>query len=512
MEFFRQLIEGIVAAWGKLNASAKVNIGLAAAAAVVAVVLLVTWGGRPNYVVLYSNLTSEDVTKIVSHLDDRSVQYQIAAGGTAIQVPSARVYELRNELAAQGLPTGGGVGFEIFDRSPLGATEFRERINYERALNTELARTIADLDAVRTARVRVTIPEKALFKEEEEAPSASVLVSLARPGALSRTEVDAILHLVAAGVEGLRENNIAVVDTGGNVLASPTDDTDSAVELGNKQLAAVREHEKTCEVKAKQALKEILGTRKCVVTVSATLDFDELQTTKLEYGEGIPQSEQTSTETLTTTQALPRGVPGVTAGVAAPGVGTPSTTTNKKTDSTTTENVVPETWTLAKKALGTVKKLVVFAGIEGRYQTDEASGDRTYQPLDTTEVESYRQLVIAAVGADETRGDVVTVSDMPFAQAAIAAALPGPAWYSGLPVAQLALGLLALVAFVFLRSTLSKMASAPRGPAVQVMPEEKFEVPEEAAFKEKVRDQIATLSREQPDVVAGVLKTWLAEE
>ncbi len=512
MEFFRQLIEGIVAAWGKLNASARVNIGLAAAAVVVAVVLLVTWGGRPNYVVLYSNLADEDVNTIVSDLDGKDVQYQIAAGGTAIRVPSSRVYELRNQLAGQGLPRGGGVGFEIFDQSPLGATEFRERVNYERALNGALARTIAALDDVRNARVRVTIPEDALFAEEQEEPSASVLLSLARPGALRPAQVDAILHLVATGVKGLRQSNIAIVDSQGKVLASPTDDADSAVDLGNRQLAAVNDYNETCEAKARQKLKETLGTRNCVVTVSATLDFDELATTKREYGEGIPISEKTDKDTITTTTALPGGPVGVTAGVPRPGIGTPTTTTNKRTDSTITTYVAPETWTQAKKATGTVTKLVVFAGVEGTYLTDEETGEKTYQPLDSTQLEFYRGLVVAAVGADETRGDVVTVSDMPFEEAAIAATLPGPPWYSGLPVAQIVLSIAALVAFVLLRSTLGKMAAAPKASAVEVMPEEQFEVPEQAAFKEKVKEQIATLSREQPDVVSGVLRTWLAED
>jgi flagellar M-ring protein FliF len=238
-----------------------------------------------------------------------------------------------------------------------------------------------------------------------------------------------------------------------------------------------------------------------------------LETTKREYGEGIPISEETTKDTLTTTTDLPRGPVGYDAGVPRRGIGTSSTTTNKRTDSTVTTNVVPETLTQAKKATGTVTKLVVFAGVEGTYLTDEETGEKTYQPLDSTQLEFYRGLVVAAVGADvETRGDVVTVSDMPFQEAAIAAALPGPPWYSGLPVAQIVLSIAALVAFVLLRSTLAKMAAAPKAPAVEVMPEEQFEVPEQAAFKEKVREQIATLSREQPDVVAGVLRTWLAEE
>ena len=512
MEFFRQLIEGTIAAWGKLNASARVNIALAAAAVVVAVVLLVTWGSRPNYVVLYSNLGGDDITKIVSQLRDKGIPYQVAAGGTAIRVPSGTVYELRNELAVQGLPTGGGVGFEIFDRTTLGATDFVQRVNYERALNTELARTISALDDVRSARVRVTLPEEALFAEEQKEPSASVLVALARPGALRRSQVDPILHLVAAGVEGLRKSNIAVVDTQGNVLATPTDDTDSAAELTNRQRAAVIEYERYLEDKARQKLRTLLGARGCVVTVSATLDFDEIATTEITYGEGVPLSEETLIETTKATQALPRGAPGVVAGVPAPGAGTPSTSTDKSSERTVTTSKVPEIHTATKKPPGTVKKLVVAALIEGTYQTDEESGEKTYVPPDTAEMEKLREFIGGTVGLDETRGDQLKVSDPPFAEAAIEAELPGPPWHSGLPVAQIVLGGAALAAFVVLRRTLSKMAAAPGAPVSQLEPAERYEASEEMVLKEKVKEQITHLSKEQPEAVAGVLKTWLSEE
>jgi flagellar M-ring protein FliF len=514
MDFFRQLIDGITSAWGKLNASARVNIGLAAAAVIGLVIVLVWWGGRPNFVVLWSNLTGEDVTSIVSELKDRRVPYQIANGGTTIRVPSSQVNELRIELAGRNLPSAGGVGFEIFDRPNLGVTEFVQRVNYERALNTELARTISKIDNVRSARVRVTLPEEALFAEERKEPTASVLVSLTRPGALSPAQVNAILHLVATSVEGLKESNIAIVDSQGNVLAAPTDDKDWVGALTNKQLAALRDFEKYKEDKAKEALGKVLKQRKYLVAVGATLDFDEVKEEKLEYNEGILRSEETSSETSTSSQKLPRGVPGVTAGLPAPGETstTPSTSTDKTSEQTTTTFELPETYTSTKKAPGTVKKLLVAALIEGRYQTSEGSTEKTYVPLEPAEIERYRQIIAGAVGLDETRGDTITVTDAPFEEAAIEMEAPGPPWYSQLPIAQIVLGAAALIAFIVLRRVLSQAAVGPRTPVEQLAPPEVYEVPEEVAAREKVRDQITRLSREQPDVVASVLKTWLAEE
>jgi len=512
MGFFRQLIEGITAAWGKLNNSARVNIVLAAAAVVVAVVILVTWGGRPNYVVLWSNLSGEDVAEIVSELRDRGVPYQLTNGGTAVRVPSSNVYELRNELTGSGLPRGGGVGFEIFDRQTLGLTNFVQQVNLQRALTTELARTITALDDVRNARVHLTLPEEPLFAEEKKEPSASVVLELARAGTLSKAQVNGVLHLLATAVEGLKKSNISVVDTQLNVLAAPTDDVDSAAGLADTQLEALRRYNKYLEDKVRLALQSVLGSRRCVVTVNADLDFDETRTEKVSYEEGTLQKEEASTETLTSTQALPRGPAGTYAGLP-PGVGgaTGSTTTDKTSRQTTSEFNVPETFESTRKAPGKVKKLLVFAGIEGRYRTDEGE-EKVYVPLEDAEIETFRGLVLAAVGLDEDRGDSITVSDMPFEEVAIEMDVPGLPWYSGLPVAQIVLAVVALLAFLMLRSTLSKMVTTRVAPVPEVAPVEEYEVSEQAALKERVKEEITRLSREQPDTVASVLRTWLVEE
>jgi len=513
MGFFRQLIEGITAAWGKLNSSARVNVVLAATAVVVAVVILVKWGGRPNYVVLWSNLSGEDVAEIVSELRDQDVPYQITNGGTAVRVPSSDVYELRNELVGRGLPRGGGVGFEIFDRQGLGVTSFVQQVNYERALTTELARTITAADDVRSARVHLTLPEEPLFAEEKKEPSASVVLELTRPGTLSKAQVNGVLHLLATAVEGLKKSNISIVDTQLNVLAAPIDDVDSAAGLTSRQLAVLKECEGYYEQKAREALRKFLGSRNFVVTVSAALDFDEIRTEKISVEEGALRKEESSTETTTTTQALPKGPVGASAGLPL-GLGgaTGSTSTDKTSRQTTSEFELPETYQLTRRAPGTVKKLMVATVIERKYELDEESGKKTYEESDSEEIEKLSNVVTAAVGLDETRGDTITVSDMPFEELAVAMEVPGLPWYSGLPVAQMVLAVVALVAFLMLRSTLSKMVSAPSAPVPEVAPVEEYEVSEQAALKERVKEEITRLSREQPDTVASVLRTWLVEE
>ena len=511
MEFFRQLIEGIATAWGKLNVSARVNIGLAAAVVVVVIVLLVTWGGRPEYVVLWDNLAGEDVDAIVSELRDRGVSYQVTDAGKAVRVPASSVYELRSELGAEGLPRIGGVGFEIFDRPGLGVTDFQLKVNYERALNTELARTISAFDDVRSARVRVTRPEERVYTEDRKEPTASVLLALTRPGALSTSTVNAILHIVATAVVGLKKSNIAVADTQGTVWARPTDEDDSIGVLTSKQ-EGVKQWEKYLEGKARDKLQSLIGTRRCAVAVSATLNFDEVKIESIEHQEGVVRSEQTSQETITTRQPLPKGPPGVYEGVPGPGTPTPSTSREKESEEATVEYEVPETYRTITKPPGTITKLMVAAVIEGKYQTTEETGERTYVPLDSEEIGKLSDLIAGAVGLDEERGDVLTVTDMPFEEAVRELELPGAPWYSGLPLGQIILGVAALVAFVVLRSVLSKMPAGPRAAAPPVVRPEEYEVPEGVQVQERVKEQIARLSREQPDVVASVLKTWLAEE
>ena len=366
---------------------------------------------------------------------------------------------------------------------------------------------------MRNARVHLTLPEEALFAEEKKEPSASVVLELAMPGTLSKAQVNGVLHLLVTAVEGLKKSNISVVDTQLNVLAAPTDDVDSAAGLADTQLEALRKYNKYLEDKVRLALQSVLGSRRCVVTVNADLDFDEIRTEKVSYpAEGILRKEEMSTETTTTTQALPRGPVGATAGVP-PGAGaaTGSTSTDKESRETSSEFEVPETYESTRKAPGTVEKLVVFAGIEGRYRTDEGE-EKTYVPLEDAEIETFRGLVLAAVGLDEARGDSITVSDMPFEEVAIEMDVPGLPWYSGLPVAQIALAVVALLAFLMLRSTLSKMVTAPSVSVPEVAPVEEYEVSEQAALKERVKEEITRLSREQPDTVASVLRTWLVEE
>src|SRR5208337_3829813 len=182
---------------------------------------IMLWSQRIDYQVLYSNLTQEDAGQVITKLKEMKVPYRV--DGNAIYVPSSQVYELRLELASQGVPQGGGVGFEIFDKNQLGVTEFVQRLNYVRALQGEIARTIRQLAEVDQARVHIAIPERTIFTEREEKPTASIVLKFKAGRVLSQGQIGGIVHLVSSSVEGLSPEQVTVIDNMGNMLSKPSD-------------------------------------------------------------------------------------------------------------------------------------------------------------------------------------------------------------------------------------------------------------------------------------------------
>ena len=214
--------------WAGLSTGKRVALLIVTSGVLIGVLLVATLGSRITYGYLYTDLSTEDAGAIVQKLDALQVPYELDAGGTAIRVPRDRVHALRLELAAAGLPRGAGVGFELFDRSQIGATEFEQHVNLRRALEGELSRSIGAVEGVKSARVHLVMPERRLFAEKRESASASVVVKLQNPQAFGRREVAAIVHLVTAAVPGLSRDRVSVVSTEGLTLNRPVSDTEGA--------------------------------------------------------------------------------------------------------------------------------------------------------------------------------------------------------------------------------------------------------------------------------------------
>ena len=213
--------------FGKFSLNQKIMIGAGTAFVVAVLTIFTIWATRPNYQLLYSNLSAEDANRVVNILKNGSVPYQLIENGTAVMVPDSMVNSLRIQIAGEGNLVGQGIGFEIFDTVQMGQTDFVQRINYQRALQGELARTLSDFPNVESARVHLVIPEKSLFIEEQQEPSASVILRLKEPGKrFDKKEIDSMVNLLTMAVEGLESFNVSISDNNGKALYSPKEEAE----------------------------------------------------------------------------------------------------------------------------------------------------------------------------------------------------------------------------------------------------------------------------------------------
>lgn len=261
-----------------LSAGKRMVIGGVVLACMLAFAALIMLANRTDYRPLFTNLAAEDAGEIVKKLKESKTPYQITPDGKGVLVPSDRVYDLRLSLASEGLPQGGGVGFEIFDRKNFGMTEFVQKLNYQRALQGELARTITQLSGVEQARVHLVIPEKTLFKDAEKPATASVVLKMKGSKNLKESEVQGILHLVASSIEGMNSENVTVLDSRGKVLSKGGAGAgDTTAKAANTMLEMQRSYERNMEERLQTLLDRVVGGGKSVARVTATFDFKQVE-------------------------------------------------------------------------------------------------------------------------------------------------------------------------------------------------------------------------------------------
>lgn len=261
--------------------------------------MLIVVANKTDYRPLFANLTSEDAGEIIKKLKEQKVPYQIAGDGKAILVPSDKVYDLRLSMASDGLPQGGGVGFEIFDRKNFGVTEFVQKLNYQRALQGELSRTISQLAGVEQARVHLALPEKTIFKDSEKPPTASVILKMKSNRQLRENEVQGISHLVASAIEGMDPDQVTVLDSRGKIL-SKGGSSDSGNKMTSTMLEMQRNYEKNLEERLQSLLDKAVGSGKSVARVTAAFDFKQVEKFEEKYDPESPvvRSEQRSEEKM----------------------------------------------------------------------------------------------------------------------------------------------------------------------------------------------------------------------
>ncbi|MCC7354022.1 MAG: flagellar M-ring protein FliF, partial [Anaerolineae bacterium] len=518
-------------------------VGAAAVAALVLAFYVGFWAQTPDYATLYTGLSEEDAAAVVDHLKTLGIPYRLLQGGSVIQVPSREVYNARLEMAKQGLPKGSTVGFELFDGGQLGnlgMTDFMQRVNYQRALEGELARTITSMEPVASARVHIVIPEPSLFISEQRSPTASIVLQLKPNAELTRAQVRAVTHLVASSVEGLKPGNITLVDMTGNILsaAGEADSVPSTLQASTGQLEVQRTYERELEARLQTMLDQTIGPDRAVVRVSAAFNWDQKQVNSETYapltdGVGVVRSETSREETYEGSGTPAGGVPGVDSNTTPPTYPTTGTTGPSKYErqDTTKNYEVSKVIQAVVTAPGTLQRLSVAVLMS--------------DVIPQAQADNIQTMLVAAAGVDTSRGDSVVVQRVPFedisaaAEPSVAEAERRSLMISLMRLVALLLALVILLRFARLTfRDLARRLGQEQVPYVAIVDEELSapmpaqQLPEPAAAAavrqaesaapeiemlpepppNPLRDRLIAVAEEDPELIAELVQSWLAEK
>lgn len=553
----------------RLRANPRIPLIVAAAAVIAIVIAMVLWAKQPSYSVLYNNLSDEDGGAIVTQLTQMNITYRFAENGGALMVPEANVHELRLRLAQQGLPKGGSVGFELLDKEKFGISQFSEQVNYQRALEGELARTIESLGPVKSARVHLAMPKPTLFVREQKAPSASVTLTLQPGRALDEGQIQAIVHMVSSSVAGLPPGNVTVVDQTGRLL---TRSDSVGRDLNDAQLKYASEVEARYQQRIEAILNPIVGQGNVHAQVTAQINFDTSEQTDEKYQPNANPSNTAirSRQTSTSDQSgspYPGGVPGALSNQPAPANSAPVTTPNNtaangqnangqnangqnnagQTTSTATASATPtnsrrddtvnyeldRTIRHTKLNVGDVQRLSVAVVVN--FRTDDKG--KTVA-LNEAQLKQIEDLTREAMGYSQTRGDSINVVNSQF-NSTEPVSTDLPFWQQQSFFDQLMSAgkwlLIALVAFILYRKMVrphlvrkqaaeKAAAEAVAARATQQEEEEAFSVQLSKDELEQERksnnrmsaevmsQRIRDMSENDPRVVALVIREWMSKE
>ena len=455
------------------------------------VVTLTLLFSREDYVVLYTALGREDLNAVVSELDRQGVKYRISPDGRTIYVPESVARELRLKLAAKGIPKKGIVGYEIFDKGGVGLSRFQLQVNYKRAIEGELARTIMSLKCVDYARVHIAMPEETLFLREKEEAKASVFLKLLPNCSLTAEQVRAIRNLVAGSIENLSPDNVVIVDDKGRDLTAYLEEEESSSNLTKNQLEIKRKFEKDLEKKIKRILEEALGYGKVSVSVSAELDFSKMKKREELYDPDMTAVVSEHKKKEKTTKVLPQGIPGTEANVP-PAEGrnfTEQTLTEKKEKITNYE--------VSKREIYYEDETVKIKRISVGVLVDQSVN------IDPKKLE---ELIIASAGLDPKRGDKVSVMLTKFSAAA---PLEKPPKKVPLYI-YILLGLASLVFLSLITFGIIRLIKKRKEEEVAPVPTYPTPPPIEEV-KKSPYEEFIELAQKEPKKAAIILKSWLKE-
>ncbi|WP_174849205.1 flagellar basal-body MS-ring/collar protein FliF [Yersinia artesiana] len=545
----------------RLRANPKIPLLIAAAAAVAIIVALMLWAKSPDYRVLYSNLNDRDGGDIVTQLTQLNIPYRFADNGGALLIPADKVHETRLRLAQQGLPKGGAVGFELLDQEKFGISQFSEQVNYQRALEGELARTIGTLGPVLNVRVHLAMPKPSLFVREQKSPTASVTLALQPGRALDDGQINAIVYMVSSSVAGLPPANVTVVDQTGRLL---TQSDSAGRDLNAAQLKFTNEVENRFQRRIETILAPMVGSGNVHAQVTAQVDFASREQTDEEYkpnqaaNQGAVRSQQVSTsEQLGGTNVggvpgalsnqpsatpvapieVPQATPAAGAGAAANAANRPATAARQTATSSnsrhdqTTNFEVDRTIRHTQQQAGMVQRLSVAVVVN--YGSDKAGKPIALSKDQLAQVES---LTREAMGFSTVRGDTLNVVNTPFNATDDAGGSNLPFWQQQSFFDQLLnIGrylLILLVAWILwrklVRPLIAKKQVADKAAAsvnniVQAAQttETAKQTKEELALRKKNQQRVSAevqaqrireLADKDPRVVALVIRQWMSND
>lgn len=507
--------------WDKLSLARKVLLIGVAVASIVVFAFLISWVREPEYGVLFSNLEAQDASKIIERLKERKIEYKLEDNGRTVLVPRQNVYELRLQFAGEGLPNSSIVGYEIFDKNNIGVSDFVQKINYKRALEGELARTILQIEGVEAVRVHIVMPEKTLFKEDQKEPTASVILKLKQGTRITRENVQSIAYLVANSVEGLDPKNVTILDSRGRLLSDDSE-SDPLAKVSGKQYELKRSVEQYLADKVQSLLDGVLGQGNSIVRVDVELNFTQVEKTIEEYDpdKTVVRSEQTTQERSSS-------------------VDSSFASTNSQRTNTITNYEVNRTLQRIVESVGNIKRLSVAVLVNGTYKVSEVDGVKKveYIPRDEEQIQKLTEIVKNAVGFNPDRNDQISVVSIPFEPAGEGVEFvrredKRENWRD--LVEKIVIGFAILGSIVVIFSLLGRLKVKREIPTVevkefpQVQPQPTLKEPEtvtieavepaeeeiefERMKREQIKEKVMEYIRENSEQATRLIKVWLLEE
>ncbi len=518
----------------KLTLGKKIALFTLVGSTILGFIFLMTWAGRPDFQLLYSNLDPEDAGAILTRLKDQKIQHQISSNGNSILIPGERIYEIRMELASRGLPRGGGVGFEIFNNTKLGMTEFVQNVNYQRALQGELSRTINGFAEIESSRVHIVMPSKSLFIEEEEPATASVVLRIRYGGRLSKDQVQGIVHLVSSSISGLNPENVTVVDNKGKMLAGFKDKSTMG-RVSSDQLEYRKKLEKGLENRIKTMLEGVLGTDRTIVRASCDLDFRRQEKTEEMYkpDNKVIRSEQIFNEISNETETGPAGIPGVFSNTNVPAGEAKKTIPGgglkfQKQDKTVNYEI-GKVISHTVEPIGKIDRISVAVIVDGTYKDikgQDGKQELKYLPRTQEEMDKLENIVKRAVNFDAKRGDELEIVNMPFEIAKAAEgeeSIMEESWLSNLKhytsfIRYIFLSIMLLLLFIFVVRPLVKWLTSSSIGSMEMLnqlPKTVGEIESEYAQGMKslpFRDRALEMVTKDSEGSARLMQNWLKEK